>query len=88
MVRTTKRLMMRPSALSLSSWTMRALLCAVLLVACVSRSHAGLSSWTSGGPYGGLVVSMAVDQTTTPSTIYAVTSQACKSAWGPNRDRR
>ncbi|VUZ86467.1 hypothetical protein MELA_02870, partial [Candidatus Methylomirabilis lanthanidiphila] len=37
-------------------------------------AHAGVNTWTSNGPWGGPVWTLAVDASTTPNTLYAGTS--------------
>jgi hypothetical protein len=67
-----KRFVTRLFPIGLGAWTSTALTCAVLLVASVNTAQAGISVWTSHGPYGGNVSALAIDPAT-PSTLYAGT---------------
>ena len=81
-----KRSVSRLLTVAFDVWTSNALTCAVLLVTSAHMAHAGTKVWTSQGPYNengsALNVNALAIDPSTPSTLYAGTSQTCD----PNGD--
>ncbi len=63
----------RPPLANASSALAVAVVC--LSLCFTGSSRAGLNQWTSQGPFGGAVASLAIDPTT-PTTVYAATAKA------------
>ncbi len=64
----------RPPLANASSALAVAVVC--LSLCFTGSSRAGLNQWTSQGPFGRAVASLAIDPTTPPPTVYAATAKA------------